>query len=213
VAALGHGRSYGARSRFLCRDLPGILESGLWPHLNATAAVSTRALITDVGNDIIYGFPADQILAWVDEAIRRLQRHTDNIVLTGLPLASIRRVSPRQFKVVCTVIAPSCRLTLPEVVDRCEVVGAGLAAMAASRAVEYFELDPSWYGADPIHIRPRYWRLAWQQILGTTASVESSFAESLRLYSWRAEREWWFGRERLTPQAGRSSSGARIWLY
>jgi hypothetical protein len=214
VAALGHGRSYGVRSRFVSRELPGILESGLWTHLDAAPRVPTRALITDVGNDILYGFPPEQTLAWIDEAARRLQQYTDDIVLTGLPLASIRRVSPLKFKVFCAVLAPSCTLTLPEVSARAEAVHQGLAAIAASRRVHFFELEPSWYGVDPIHIRRRYWRGAWQKILGTDAAIGSAFIEPLRLYAWRSEREWWFGRERLTPQTGRrSSSGARVWLY
>src|SRR5947207_14876376 len=53
--ALGHGRSYGADSRVFVRRLPGILQSGLWRDLAARPPVPTRALVTDVGNDILYG--------------------------------------------------------------------------------------------------------------------------------------------------------------
>jgi hypothetical protein len=67
VAALGHGRSYGSSSRLVVRTLPGILESGLWRQLEWSPQVPTRALVTDVGNDILYGFSAPQILGWVDE--------------------------------------------------------------------------------------------------------------------------------------------------
>src|SRR5215831_6744908 len=91
--ALGHGRSYGAHSRVFFRRLPGILESGLWSELESRPALPTRALVTDVGNDILYGFSADQTLAWVEETLRRLRTVTSDIVVTGLPLASIRRLS------------------------------------------------------------------------------------------------------------------------
>jgi len=64
VAALGHGRSYGAHSKFVVRTLPGILQSGLWRHLESLSTVPTRALVTDIGNDILYGFSAEQTLAW-----------------------------------------------------------------------------------------------------------------------------------------------------
>ena len=60
VAALGHGRSYGADSAFLFRRLPGILQSGIWQQLESTPAVPTKALVTDVGNDIVYGFPPER---------------------------------------------------------------------------------------------------------------------------------------------------------
>src|SRR5688572_673653 len=69
VAAFGSGRSYGVHSRVLIRTLPGILESGLWRQLEFFSAAPTRALVTDVGNDILYGFSASRILAWVGEAV------------------------------------------------------------------------------------------------------------------------------------------------
>ena len=95
LAALGHGRSYGARSQLVFRTLPGILDSGLWPELESRSPAATRALVTDVGNDILYGFSAERTLAWVEEALRRLSRVTHDIVVTDLPLASIRRLSNR----------------------------------------------------------------------------------------------------------------------
>lgn len=99
LAALGHGRSYGVPSRLAFRGLPGILDSGLWPELESRPRMATRALVTDVGNDILYGFSAGQTLAWVQEAIRRLRRFTQDIVLTDLPLFSIRRLSNLTFLV------------------------------------------------------------------------------------------------------------------
>src|SRR3974377_1647031 len=73
LAALGRGRSYGAPSRLVVRRLPGILDSGLWRTLETLPKLPTRAVVTDVGNDIVYGFSAEQTLAWVEEALDRLQ--------------------------------------------------------------------------------------------------------------------------------------------
>jgi hypothetical protein len=61
VAALGHGRSYGMASRLMVRTLPGILQSGLWHQLEVLPPAPTRALVTDVGNDVLYGMPAIHI--------------------------------------------------------------------------------------------------------------------------------------------------------
>jgi hypothetical protein len=214
MAALGHGRSYGAGSRFLVRRLPGILESGLWRHLETAAPVPTRALVTDVGNDILYGFPPEQVLAWVDEALRRLQRYTGDIVLTDLPLASMGTLSPLKFYAFRSVLFPSCRLSLDDVIERAERVNSGLAALAAERGARLFRLEPSWYGFDPIHIRPASWRTAWSEILGVERALGRSAAESIRLYLMRPERQWLFGVERLTPQTGAGlRRGGRVWLY
>jgi hypothetical protein len=176
--------------------------------------VPARALVTDVGNDILYGFPPGQTLAWIDDAIRRLREHTGDIVVTGLPMTSIRRVSPAKFKVFCAVLAPSCTLPLHDVVERAAAVDAGLAKLAAEHGAQFVPLDPAWYGLDPIHIRRRHWRGAWQRILGTDVTLRAAPIEALRLYAMRSERESWFGKERRTAQTGRAfSSGARVWLY
>ena len=58
--AMGHGRSYGARSRVMGRGLPGITECGLWGALGDDHS-PTYALLTDVGNDVAYGASVDTI--------------------------------------------------------------------------------------------------------------------------------------------------------
>jgi GrpB-like predicted nucleotidyltransferase (UPF0157 family) len=217
MAALGHGRSYGARSRFVARTLPGILQSGLWQELDRRPPLATRGLITDVGNDILYGFSAAQILAWVGEALDRVQRFTRDIVLTDLPMANIRRLSRAKYLLFRSVLVPSCRLSLGQVLEAAEHVSAGLARMSAARGVTFVPLDPAWYGFDPIHIRPSFRRPAWRDILGVrlAASVaRPSMSERLGLYLLPAERQWLLGVERFCPQSGVAlRSGSRVWLY
>ena len=97
LGALGHGRSYGVESRVVIRTLPGILQSGLWDTLSSMPPAATRGLVTDVGNDILYGFPPPTVLEWVEEAVDRLHRITEDIVVTGLPLHTIRNLSAPAF--------------------------------------------------------------------------------------------------------------------
>ena len=217
LAALGHGRSYGTRSQLVFRTLPGILDSGLWHELGSRPHMATRALVTDVGNDILYGFSPEQTLAWVAEAVRRLRRVTDDIVVTDLPLASIRRLSKPKCLVIRSILVPSCRLSLAQVLERAARVNTGLADLASAEGVRFFHLDPAWYGFDPIHVRASLWHQAWQQILGAQSQLVAdgvSMAESLRLYLMRPERRWMFGLEQFTQQSGIAlPSGGHVWLY
>jgi hypothetical protein len=214
IAALGHGRSYGTTSHFLVRRLPGILESGLWRTLESMPAVPTRALVTDVGNDIVYGFPADQILEWVDEALARLARVSDDIVVTDLPMASIRRLSPLHFQVVRSLFFPSHRLSFDALLATAERVNTGLQTLARARGARFVQLRPEWYGIDPIHIRPSLWRVAWQEILGASGRIARSRVETVRLYAMRPERQWLCGVEQRRAQTGaRLRRGGRLWLY
>ena len=217
LAALGHGRSYGAPSRFVFRTLPGILKSGLWTELERRPPLATRGLVTDVGNDILYGFSVERTLAWVEEVLVRLGRVTNDIVLTNLPLASIHRLSNLKFLAFRSALVPSCRLSLSQVIDRSECLNEGLEKLSATHDTKLVRLDPAWYGFDPIHVRPSLWRPAWQQILGVQPPAKSNrgpMIESLKLYFLRPERRWMFGVEQFTEQSGvELQSGGRVWLY
>lgn len=217
LAAFGHGRSYGAPSQFLFRTLPAILKSGLWAELEQRPPMTTRALVTDVGNDILYGFSVERTLGWVEEVLRRLTHVTQDIVLTGLPLDAVYRLSQIKFLAFRSMLVPSCRLTLSQVIDRAEGVHEGLVKLSSVYGAKFFQLDPVWYGFDPIHVRPSCWRTAWQEILGERV-LEShgarSTLESARLYLMPPERCSLFGIEQVTPQSGVTlRSGGQVWLY
>jgi hypothetical protein len=215
LAALGLGRSYGMESRVFARTLPGILDSGLWKALAQRPPLPTRALITDVGNDILYGASPARILEWVEESLGRLRRFTDDVVVTGLPLDSIRRLSPTKFLAFRTILFHRCRLTFAQAIDAAEQIAEGLTSLAASHGARFVGLRPEWYGFDPVHVRPGRWGAAWREILGLDASAQApSVAETLRLHALSPERQWLFGVERVKPQHGfRLATGGQIWLF
>lgn len=218
LAALGYGRSFGAPSTIAMRTLPGILQSGLWTGLKGLPDQPTRGLITDVGNDIVYGETPEQILAWVEEAADRLRAHTTDIVVTDLPVESIRRLSPRTFLFFRTLFFPPCRLDREQILERVEQVNAGLIRLARDRGLRLAHLQRRWYSFDPIHLRPGAWSRAWRDIaLGEEPDGPASrFAplEMLRLHTLPPERRSLFGRERHAPQQGRRlGRGGRLWIY
>jgi hypothetical protein len=215
LAAHGHGRSYGAHSRVLFRTLPGILQSGLWSKLESMSPAPAQALITDIGNDILYGCSADQILNWIEEAIRRLQSMTQRITITDLPTHGIRRLSNAKFIAIRSAFYPYCRLSLAEALERVERVSAGIEKLASDRSLRFFRMNPEWYGFDPVHIQlSRRW-IAWPEILGLDPEKPSiPLLENLKLRSFTPERRWLFGMERFVQQTGISlAGGGRLWLY
>lgn len=206
LAALGHGRSYGGRSTFLGRALPGILECGIWQEMERLPPASTRALITDVGNDILYGHSATRILEWVAETADRLLRFTRDIVLTDLPLASIGRLSNSKYLAVRSLLFPGCRIPLAQARETAARIVEGLPALAAARGLRLQHLREQWYGFDPIHMRSSQWQAAWLEILAggdaRPAVGRTTRREWVRLYRMRPERRRLFGREQFTPQLG-----------
>lgn len=216
VGAFGPGRSYGMDSSLAGRRLPGILECGLWPALRELPPAPTRAIVTDVGNDILYHVPVPRIVSWVEEALARLAVLTDDIVLTGLPLERIRLLSPAAFLFFRSVLVPGCRLNREETLAACERVQEALHSMAERRHARFVPLPREWYGRDPVHFRHGRWPAAWHEIVagGTGRPGRAGTWEGLRLFMMKPERRWWLGIEQRGAQPGlRLRSGPTVWCY
>lgn len=213
LVAAGLGRSYGVSSRFSYRILPGILSGGLWAALPERAPMYTRAVVADVGNDLLYGFSPEQVLHWVEDAVGRLEAVADDIVIVGLPLHSIDSLSDMRFRLFRSLLVPSCTLSLPDLAAAASRVQQGLSHMARSRKHRFLELKSHWYGFDPIHIRPRYWRTAWGEIAGLPVSQPLSLVETMRLRLLRPERRILFSRDQITAQNGAIIGGVKLFLF
>jgi hypothetical protein len=216
VSAFGPGRSYGMDSLLVGRRLPGILECGLWPALRALPEAEARAIVTDVGNDILYHVPVPRIVAWVDESVARLGAHTGDIVITGLPLPRIRMLSPSAFLFFRSVLVPRCRLSQAETLSASERVDEALRDIARRRGARFVDLRLEWYGRDPVHIRKREWGAAWHEIVaGEAGRTGGGWSwEGLRLFLMKPERRWWLGVEQRGAQPGlKLPGGPTVWCY
>lgn len=165
LTALGHGRSYGMESRMLGRRLPGIIDCALWDQLAVRPGAPTTALLTDIGNDILFDVEVPQIVAWIAEAIARLETADARVCMTRLPVTSIERLGTARFLLFRQLLFPRCRLSLSELCRRAVHLHNELLRLGQSRGVSLVEHDAHWYGFDPIHIRQRHWRRAWPRIL------------------------------------------------
>ena len=222
LVAAGHGRSYGEFSQVMFRELPGITSSGLWKRLELASVRPTYALLTDIGNDIPYGYTPEQILGWVSWCVSRLQRQSVHIVMTNVPIASIKSISEWRYKMLRSVLFPRCQLSRREVVERASVVHHGLVEMAASKHFELLEPSSDWFGADAIHVH--YWkRKAFYQ------RITEQFSSSNGTQCLDIGNEPWFsmwkqrprfaykkvlGRERRNQQpSGQLADGTIISMY
>jgi hypothetical protein len=205
--ALGHGRSYGWTSNFLGRSLPGIVDCGLWKTLEERPKLPTAALITDIGNDLMYGAPVQQIERWVETAIDRLQRADAQVVMTLLPLESASRLSPARFRFFAKLFFPNKQLELAQLLARAHDLHGRLEALGRSRGVALVEQQSEWYGIDPIHIRLRCWHTVWPFILSsarerlaTVGPAKGSLRRWLYLRTRTAENWQFFGTARRRKQ-------------
>jgi hypothetical protein len=217
LAACGHGRSYGAWSRFLfVRRLPGIAACGLWRDLESRPPLPTVALLTDVGNDLVYGEDAARIAGWVESCLDRLTGHQAETVLTLLPLARLEKLTGWQVRLAVSLLFPGRDAPWPGLLDRARDLDARLRRMAAERGAGVVEPEAGWYGVDPIHLRPSRRQEAWERLLSLWPLPPESGDRPvrLRLPLLGAEEVRLLGRALRYPQpAARSEDGTSLSLY
>lgn len=167
LAALGHGRSFGTWSRLAwVRRLPGILQCGIWEELDRRPPLPTVAVVTDVGNDLLYGAPVPVIAGWVETCLERLARHRAELVVGLLPLASLEKVSPVRYHLVRQILFPGRRAaSWSAVLDSARELNERLRRLGLEHGARLVEPSPSWYGIDPIHVRRSMRSQAWTEIL------------------------------------------------
>lgn len=220
MAALGHGRSYGMTSRVLGRVLPGILDCGLWRDLRHRSPAPTAALVTDIGNDLLYDVSVEQIAAWVDECLTRLARLAPTLIVTELPLESSQSLTSQRFLLLRTIFFPRCRLTLEETLTRSSLLNARVRELAAQHRATVIKPSRAWYGFDPIHIRRTRGSQVWREILASWSPDSPAQRARWTSRQWISmrrlrplERQLW-GRLQHQPQpAGYLADGTAISLY
>jgi hypothetical protein len=169
LVAAGRGRSYGTWSRVLARSLPSILDSGVWAAARSGAA-PTHALITDIGNDLMYGRTPETLLAWVEEALTRLDQLGARTALARLPMARLERLSPVGYSILRrTLFAQHQPPPFQEALARARAVHAGIAELAARHGATIVDPSLTWYGADPIHLCVSRHAVAWRGLLAPWA--------------------------------------------
>ncbi len=164
--AAGHGRGYGVNTRVAARRLPSILRSGLWRGLDRHDGAAPLALVTDVGNELLYGARAVLVASWVRETVWRLADRGATIAITRLPMAGIAEVGPVRYRALRTFFVPGCRLSLAGLKEAATRLDADLQTIAGDFGAQIIEQPAHWYGFDTLHVRRRHlddlWHMACQ---------------------------------------------------
>lgn len=228
LAAIGHGRSFGRPSRVLARGLPGILECGLWDELAQRAPLPSAGLITDIGNDILFGASTETIAEWVESSLQRLDAVCEQLIVTELPLASIEKLGPRQFHFLRRILFPKSKIDFEHALSAARDLNTILQQLAIRYRAHVVRPVAHWYAIDPIHIRIRHWGTAWPWILrswqclerptsahdGSYDVVQHSWRLWLQLRTARPHERRMFGvTQRQTQPACVLSDGTRVSLY
>lgn len=218
MAAMGHGRSYGKTTRVLVRELPGIVDCGIWRAIERAPRTECVALVTDIGNDVVYGASTCEIAEWIDQCLTRLEAANATAAVTLLPIENLLALERLRYYLFRNLHYPACRLSLQDACGRASELNELIRGLAQRRGVAAITQRRDWYGLDPIHIRfGARWR-AWREILSVWLDQRDRLAMLRRrptpLQGLRPERRTMFGREQFHDQPCRTlPGGTSIALY
>jgi hypothetical protein len=221
MAAMGHGRSYGQDSTVLGRKISGIFPCALWQDLQTRPHLPTAALVTDIGNDLLYGNSPDRLIEWVAGCLDRLAEAGAATVVTQLPAETIENLSERRFDFFRTLLFRRSGLTLRDAKAQVREINARLVELGNQRNLPVIPVSAAWYGLDPIHLRRRALRVAWSMMLASWRAIDepwtaarSSLWTTVYLASLAPSEQFVFGiRRRAAQPSGRLPDGTTISLY
>lgn len=204
----------------LGRKLPGIIECQLWNDLSARESLPTAAIVTDAGNDILYGASPEKISAWIKICCERLLQHQATVSITGIPLASLALMRAWEFRFFRSILYPISRITFADAKAMASELDGRLRELASDMKANFVEPQQTWYGIDRIHIRrvvqDDVWRTFFSPVCQESAGdfTPSSWRQFIYLRSLTPYQRWFFGVPNgRTQPSGLLANGTRVSLY
>jgi hypothetical protein len=221
MAAIGHGRSYGKDSTVCGRKISGIFPCPLWNELERRPQLPTAALVTDIGNDLVYEVPVERLLEWVEGCLDRLAAAGAATIITQLPTGSLARLGECRFLLYRQLLFPRYAISLAETRRRATELNQSLLEIGRQRKISVIPVSDAWYGMDPIHLKRATWRRAWPTILSTWRGDDpTAIAPRASLMRWAylrclapSERTVFGWRRHCEQPCGRLSDGTTVSLY
>lgn len=138
------------------------------------------AFITDVGNDIAYLQKPETVVRWVEELADRLSQRGFQIIVGGLPVDSLNRLSPKLFQTFSKLYYADGSVTQEMVNRSLSEIEKGLFQLCQEKNYQHVPLDPNWYSYDNFHLKRRARSLYWQSLL-SSYPVRDLFSSTLSL--------------------------------
>lgn len=193
-AGVGRGFVHRASLPRQARVLPPIDSCQLWAELEAKAASSSSedgwngeqltALIMDVGNDLGYGREPEEVLeslAVIVGKLRSLERRFERVEVRLVDVAPLDQESvPRwKFGIFRRLLFPTKHIGYDDTFRRLQGLRSGLREVDGLDVV--VPQERSWFGFDPVHVKPKYRHDAFQRFWGCDeASLLDDLAEVTR---------------------------------
>ena len=168
MVATGPGRAYRASGGLLNVVYPPIQSSEIFEAARRKSESGYRviALVTDIGNDIMYGVSAEQLIETMRQVFGKLRSIHADVFYTTLPAAFEKGIHPVRFYILRTLLLPSSRVSYDEATAAIIQVNKFLREAASKESHLIPDLD-RFLGFDEIHYGWLRAQHAWSHIAGS----------------------------------------------
>lgn len=186
--AHGPGRGYLAWGGFLRKVYSPIRSSGIFSAARANKC-QVVALLTDIGNDIMYNVSPWDITACLEKIITQLQEFNAIILTTPIPSSLENKLNQFSFFCLRSILYPRSKVRYKEAVEGMRQINKFL-KNSVSENLHLFSGLEEFSGSDRIHYSLWRGHLAWSriaaqilQVLGSDSKSRIGFPEMLASYT------------------------------
>ncbi len=205
---------------------PGVVHCGLFSALEeakrSTRSADVLALLTDLGNDLIYGAGVATLSQWIRECVARLRNLGATAAITALPIAGITTLPSWRYQILRPILYPRHTVVQNDLNRSILALQKALEAIETEQQIILLPTEPEWYTFDRFHLRPR----ALDQAMGMwiDALTQSHFGaatgqgiaptvSALSLYLRRPAEYTFLGRGHISPTSERKLSPDAVVLF
>jgi len=165
LVASGPGRGYCVSGGLLNVSYPSIQSSDIFNVAQRKRKSGYRvvALVTDIGNDIMYGESAGQVIETVQQIFGKLESMDAEIFYTTLPIAFEKGMNPIWFYILRSVLLPFSRVSRDKAVAEIIKVNQFLRQSSSKHCHLILDMD-RYLGFDEIHYGWLRAHTAWYHV-------------------------------------------------
>jgi len=182
VHAMGPGRGYVSRGGILNAIYSPILNCGI---LEAARNKKIKdqlvvALITDIGNDIMYGVSSEKIINGLQYLLNSLGEFKTNIFITSIPVDLENDISELHFHIIRQIYFPKSPVKYSQTSNNIKAINKFI-LQSSNKKITVINDMKQFCGIDKIHYSIFKSQPAWSHVVGKlTASLGTNISPKLK---------------------------------
>ena len=183
IHAMGPGRGYISQGGILNATYPPITNCGILEAVRNIRKPNQKviALITDIGNDIMYGIPPDEIIGGLQYIFDALNEIETNIFITPISVNLKNDISEFYFRILRQIFFPKSKAKYPQTLEAIEDINKFINQSSNEKIVVISDME-QFCGLDKIHYSVLKSHLAWSYLANKlTDSLEVSTPPKIKI--------------------------------